>query len=996
MSTEQPEPADFQPGGGPPRPPSAATAVGSSGRGRRSPLATTFAVLAVLILLLGLISQFWTEVLWYRQTGYAEVYTGRLSTQAGLFLVAAVLVGGGVLASMLLAYRRRPLDAWAAGHLAGMERYRLGLEPLRRTVAFVIPGALGLFAGSVAMRHWQEALLFLHARRFGTRDPQFHQDVGFYVFRLPMWQFGVHLLTAALVLSLVAGLATHYVYGGVRVAGDRPKATPLARRHLGLLLAAGLGLQAVSYWLSRYNLLTQNGQYITGATYTGINATLPTRSMLACIALMVAALFVFAAFRGPWRLPALGVALMLLSSVLLGGLYPAMVQQFKVHPSATALEPKYIERGIAATRTAYGLDSLDSSGYAPETSGQRGALSSEVQTAASIRIVDPKLVSPALNQVERKREYYSLPDPMDVDRYTIGGKSRDTVIGVREMDVSNIPAGQRQWVNEHTVYTHGYGVVAAYGNRRQAGGWPALFQGGLPGSGDLGKFEPRVYFGEKSNSYSIVGGRSGSAPAELDYFSGTQHNYSFTGDGGPRLSNPLTRLMFAVKFRDQNLLFTDAVNSRSQILYNRTPRERVEKVAPFLTVDGDAYPAVIDGRLKWIVDAYTTTNDYPYSQRQRLGDTTADTITRSSRSVNAATGEVNYLRNSVKATVDAYDGKVDLYSWDDDPIIDAWKSTFPGAVKPMSAISGQLMSHLRYPEDMFKAQREVLSRYHVGDGGQFFSGTNFWKVPDNPEGSPAPTTDSSTEATNQPPYYLTLKMPKQSAAAFSLTTPFVLSGQSAQNSSELLTGYLAADSNAGSTPGRRAAGYGKLRMLTISGQVDGPGQVENKFRTNPESQSELNLLSQNSSQVELGNLLTLPIAKGMLYVQPVYVKSSSGVSYSLLRKVLVNYGDSIGFADTLDAALNQVFGGDSGASAGDAGQNSGSQDGSKSKPKKSQQTPQQALKAALSTASAALKESREALAKNDFTAYGKAQAKLKDAIAAATAAQAKLGRTGSK
>ncbi|MFZ5872495.1 MAG: UPF0182 family protein, partial [Actinomycetota bacterium] len=577
------------------------------------------------------------------------------------------------------------------------------------------------------------------------------------------------------------------------------------------------------------------------------------------------------------------------------------------------------------------------------------------------------------------------------------------VVAVRELDLDGLADNARSWINDRTVYTHGFGVVAAYGNQRTPSGEPAFFQGGIPTTGELEIEQPRVYFGERSPSFSIVGAPEGAPPRELDYpddeAPNGQRNTTYTGDGGPRMGDPFNRLMYAIKFRDQNILLSDAVNSESQILYDRTPRDRVEKVAPFLTLDGNTYPAVVGGRIVWIIDGYTTSDQYPYSSLEPLGELTIDSLTATSQSVVALRPmEVNYIRNSVKATVDAYDGSVTLYAWDEeDPVLRAWRKVFPDAVQPMSAIDGELMSHLRYPEDLFKVQRTVLSSYRVQDPAAFYSEQDFWRVPNDP---------TSSEEEPQPPYYLTLQMPTQDEPAFSLTSTYIprATGQNVRN---VLTGFLAVDAEAGNADGERREGYGQLRLLTLprSSVVNGPGQVQNDFNSNPNVSQSLNVLRLGESQVISGNLLTLPVGGGMLYVQPVYVQSAGETSYPLLRRVLVSFGDEIGFADTLDAALDQVFGGDSGAEAGDAGTPGGEEvvppvEGEQP-PADGEQPPptepgppaadaQARLQDALNRANQAIQDGQAALAESDFAAYGEAQERLQQAIQDALAAEAEL------
>jgi uncharacterized membrane protein (UPF0182 family) len=955
---------------------------------RRGALAPTLVALGVLIVLALIASQLWTDVLWYQSVGFTQVYRTELLTRVVLFILGALVMGAAVGASLLIGYRSRPIYAPVSAEQAGLDRYRESIEPLRRLVGAAVPAALALFAGSAASQQWQTVQLWLNRVPFGTKDPQFRLDIGFFVFTLPWLQFLVGFLTAVVFLSALAALITHYLYGGLRLQGQGQRLTSAARVHLSVLAALFLLLRGIDYWLGRFALSTKDSRLITGLTYTDANAVLTARGVLAGIAVIVGALFVVTAVVDRWRLiPLYGVALLVVSAIVVGGIYPAAVQRFQVTPSAKELESKFIDRNIKATRDAYGLSLVDAQPFSAATTANAAALRDSAETIPGIRLIDPSLASPTFAQLQQIKQYYSFSDSLDVDRYNIGGKSRDTVIAVRELNIDAAPADQRSWVNDHITYTHGFGVVAAYGNERNAKGEPVFFQSGIPSIGQLGDYQPRVYFGERSPAYSIVGAPSGGSPQELDFpddknASGQQNN-TYQGSGGVKVGSTFRKLLYAIKFREQNILLSKQVNSDSRILYDRNPRARVEKVAPFLTLDGDPYPAVIDGKIKWILDGYTTTSRYPYSRTTTLEDATSDSITASTSSVvPLANQKVNYIRNSVKATVDAYDGTVTLYAWDQtDPVLKAWMKIFPGAVKPISGIDSGLMSHLRYPEDLFKVQRTLLARYHVTQADAFYGQQDFWEVPDDPTQGGQGQTDNLL----QPPYYLTLQMPKQTETSFSLTSTFIPAGRSRS----VLTGFLAVDADAGNQSGKPRAGYGKLRLLQLPRDtvISGPGQVQNTFNSDSNVSSVLNILAQRtaSTTVERGNLLTLPLAGGLLYVQPVYVKSAGANSYPLLQKVLVAFGDKIGFADNLDVALDQVFGAGSGTGSGTGSGNGGT---GTTTPTPGATGGSAELKQALDDAATALRDSAAALKAGDFSAYGEAQKRLSTAIAAAQKAEA--------
>lgn len=989
-------------------PPPRRSGGGSSGRGGSSgstarsaqggALGPTLAVLAVLVVLILAGAWAGTEILWYRQLGFDQVLWTEWLTRGVLFLIGFLVAGGLTLAAMLWAYRTRRIRPPTTTEERNVARYRASIEPLRKVLTWGIPAAVGLFAGMSLFPAWRTVLLWLNGGDFGRTDPEFGLDVSFFVFTLPLLDLILGFLLTALVVAALAAVVVQYIYGGISVGPRTLNVSRPARVQLSVLAALIVLLLAVRYWLDRYSLLIGNNERFAGASYTDVEAALPGLAILAVIALLVAAMFVFSAFRGGWKLPVAGVAVMIISALVVGTAYPAIIQRFVVDPNAVERESEYIQRNIDGTHAAYGLEGLESQTYEARTTAEAGQLRDDAESTASIRILDPNIVSPTFNQLQQNRQYYSFPDELAVDRYDLEGENHDTVIGVRELNQDGLGPDQRTWVNDHTVYTHGFGVAAAYGNTVQADGRPEFFQYGIPSTGRLGEYEPRVYFGENSPEYSIVGAPEGSTPWELDYpdddAPNGQQNYTFTGDGGPKLSNFIAQLMYAVRFGSTQILFSDRVNSESQILYDRDPALRVAKAAPYLTLDGRVYPAVVDmdndpetpKRLVWIVDGYTTSNNYPYSARESLQEATVTSLGEGASAASAIIPEqVNYIRNSVKAVVDAYDGSVQLYQWDEeDPIVNAWANIFPDHLTPVSEISGDLMSHMRYPQDLFKVQRELLTRYHVTDAASFYSGGDFWNVPSDPTVGEA--------GTKQPPYYLTLEMPGQEDASFSLTTAYIPGGQTNRN---VLTGFLAVDAEAGSEAGQISEDYGKMRLLELPRDltVPGPGQVQNNFNSNPTVSTELNLLEQGGSQVLRGNLLTLPVGGGLLYVQPVYVQASQGTQYPLLQRVLVAFGEEIGFAPTLDQALDQVFGGDSGVQAGDAGAegDEGGEGGEGAVPE--EEVPATAaarLDEALGAAASALGEADAALQSGDWAAYGAAQTALEEAIVEATRAQEEI------
>lgn len=921
--------------------------LGGRIRVRRSRLLLpVIVILAVLVAVFLAFTAIWTDVLWYRSVGFSSVYTKQITTRVLLFFTAGLIMVAVLGANIVLAYRVRPPYRPISVEQQGLDRYRAAVDPYRRPLLIAVLVIVGVFTGSSMAGQWRTWLAFLNRRPFHIKDPQFHKDISFFVFTYPLLRLVLGFLFATVILSFIAALIVHYLYGGLRVQGAGEKVGSATRAHLSVLFGVFVLLKAVAYWFDRWGLADSERGVVTGPSYTDVNAVLPAKTILAVIALICALMFFATLVRRGAALPGMAFGLLVLSAILIGGVYPLLIQTFQVKPNEVDKEAKYIGRNIVATRQAYDVAGTQVTDYTPSTKLSPEQAKQETATLPNVRLLDPAVVSPTFQQLQQIKGFYKFPDPLDIDRYPDGtGALRDTVVAVRE--VAGPPAGQANWINSHLVYTHGYGFVAAPGNQVDAQGAPDFTEKDIPPTGNLSIGQPRVYFGERSPSYSIVGGP---VQRELDYPNDQsptgQTNTSYTGKGGVRIGSLFNRTLYALRFKEKNLLLSGAINADSRILYNRSPRERVQKAAPWLKVDGNPYPAVVDNRIVWIVDGYTTASDYPYSERTSLADATRDTNTERVSVAAQAGDRVNYIRNSVKATVDAYDGTVRLYAWDpSDPVLQTWMKAFPGTVRPRSQIPPHLLPHLRYPEDLFKVQRTILARYHVQNPQAFYGGQDFWQIPQDPTG----------QGTLEPPYYLSVKMPGQNAPGFSLTSTFIPKGKVTN-----LTAFMAVDS----VPTSPA--YGQIRILQVprSQVTPGPEQVQNTFENNPTVSQQLTLLRGPGSKTVSGNLLTLPFGGGFLYVEPVYLQANSGGgTYPLLKRVLVSYGNDIGFGATLQEALGQVLGG--GAEAAPAG------------------PPLQAnadIRAAIDAANKAYGDGQNALAKGDWTAYGDAQRRLKTAL----------------
>lgn len=958
---------------------------------RRAPLVITLVIIGIVLGAFFLFASLYTEVLWFDQLGYLEVLLTNWGGNVAMFLIGFISMFIPVWLAINLAYRFRPVYAKLSNEL---DRYRQIIDPIRKVAMLGIPALLGLFAGLGSAGTWPQFLLWMNREPFGRVDPEFGLDVGFYVFELPVFNAVIGFVSTILVLSAVGTALTGFLYGAISLNGRELRISRTMRIQLGIIGVLYFAVQAVNLWLQQYDtLVAQGGGFLAfGAGFTEVNATIPARAIMAGIALLVALLFLVTAIVGRWRLAVVGTALYIVSGLVLGLGYPALIQRFQVDPSARTLEADYIQRNIEATRDAYGISDVVEINYEASTDTSAGALRADAETTANIRIIDPALVTDAFSQLEQFRQYYQFPQFLDVGRYEINGEKTDTVLAAREINLDGL--NSQSWYNNTIVYTHGYGMVAAYGNQRTEDGQPRFIESGIPVSETLGEYEPRIYFGENTPPYSIVGGPEGSTPLELDFPSGGEGNennatYTFSGDGGPKLDSLFAQLLYALKFQSEQIILSDAITSESQILYDRHPADRVQKVAPYLTLDNDPYPAVVEGRVVWIVDGYTTTSDYPYSTPVNVSEAIADTYQPAPQ---LAFDTVNYMRNSVKATVDAYSGEVKLYAWDtEDPLLSAWSKIFPTSIEPQSEMSEALLAHVRYPSDLFKVQRNILGAYHVQDAGTFYSSEDEWVTPNDPVSNPA-------APRLQPPYYLTLQMPGSDEPAFSLYSTFIprATGEASRN---VLYGYLSANADYGDD-------YGQLTLLRLPKQttVPGPGQVQAQFDSDAEVGQQLNLLRQGQTEVISGNLLTLPVGGGLLYVQPVYVRSTGDTSYPLLRKILVSFGEKIAFEDTLNEALDALFGGDSGANAGDsldaledavnaldpeldAAVDQGSDAESAPAPEESEGDTgiviSTELQSALADARAALVDREAAYRANDLVAAAEADSRLTDALSRA-------------
>ncbi len=877
---------------------------GERRRGGSNRSRTVLAVVVVLLVLLALslraIATFWTDFLWFDNLDLTSVWRRLLSAKVTLgvatTLVFFVLLWGNLVLADRLAPRFRSVVGPDDELLV---RYRELVAGRQRLLWLVVSLLIAIIPGFSASAQWQEWLLFRFGGSFGVDDPQFGTDIGFYVFKLPFlstvvdWMFGFLLVTA-----VVVGIV-HYLNGAIRVQPLGERITPNAKAHLSVLLALAAFTKAVDYWLQRFELLTSSGGEFDGAGYTDVNASLPAVNLMILISVFAGLVLLVNIRRKGWAVPVITLALWGLIAIVAGGIYPAIVQRFHVEPAELAKEEPFIERNIEATRVALGLSEVAQTDFDYEPTLTPEAVEADPSNLENARLLDPAIVLPTIQDSQVDREYYNFRD-VDVDRYDIAGARTPVVISARELNLSGVT--NPTWEKLHLVFTHGYSAALAPANQVDPRGEPEfLVQGIPPRTTDVPALEqPEIYVGEDMAGYAIVGTKQ----TELSTDNVTAE---YSGTAGVPIDSTLRRAAFALRFGEIEPLISDSITSSSEVIYLRDVVDRVHEIAPFLVFDQDPYPILHEGRVQYLVDAYTTTNEYPYAQTVDAADIASDT-----------SGEFNYIRNSVKALVDAYDGSVTLYLTDElygesDPIIRAYAKAFPGLFT--EDIPETIKEHFRYPEFMFKSQTVVWERYHQSDPSTFFNNSDRWIVPEQPSDTGAGTqqVDATPTATAEAqrriePYYQELRIGSAETSQFVLTRPFVLS--SGDGSGRNLTSILIARND--------PSDYGKLEeLLMVSGEgdeaernsnVEGPVQANRKMVTYPPVAEFSTVTGQRGSTIRYGNILILPLGDSLAYMRPIYVAQEGSSRYTLVRVVMIS-GDDIGFGDNVEEALADLMDG---------------------------------------------------------------------------------------
>lgn len=860
------------------------------------------AIIIVLILSLRSIAVFYTDYLWFSNIHFTQVWKGILGDEVGLAVAFDLIMFVLLFANLTVAEKLTPpVQISGSSEEELIVRFRTTTSRHPRLARIVVSLVLAIIVGTSASSQWRNWILFSNSVPFGWKDPQFHIDASFYVFRLPFLSFLVSWSFLALVVVFLAVAAAHYFNGGIRLQGQGQRVSPAVKAHLSFVLALIALVKAVGYYLQHFQLVNATDAYVNGAGYTDVHAVLPALTLLLFISVVSAVILLINIRRQGWVLPVVAVGLWGLISIILGGIYPAIMQKFVVQPSQVSKESPYIQRNITATRYAMGINNVAQQPFDYSSTITGTTLQQDAATLAAARLWDPITPIQTYDKLQDIRSYYQF-NGLAVDRYQINGVETPVIIGVRQLNATDLPA--QGWVNLHLQYTHGYGAVVAPANRSTSSGNPAFIVQDVPPVSSPGApsiTQPQVYYGMNNAGYVI----SNTLQPEIDYQtnSGATVETHYSGSGGVQLSSFVRRAAFALRFGDINPLISGLITNKSRLMFVRDISQRVQKAAPFLRYDAHPYPVIRNGKIYWIIDAYTTTSHFPYAQTARVSN------------INPQSGlnsQFNYVRNSVKVVINAYSGSMKFYVTDPtDPIIRAYEKAFPGIFTPESKAPAGLIAHFRYPIDMFTAQATMYGRYHITNPTGFYNAGDAWSLAQDPGTSPSQALNStqttnaqglplaSTQVARMKASYQLLRLPGHSSLSFVLTEPFVPVSQN--NQLQTLAGFLSANSDPGS--------YGQLTAYVSprAQQVDGPALVNSTISASPTISQAISLLDQHGSQVEFGQMLMVPVHKALLYIRPLYVQSAQN-PLPELKQVIVVYGTQAAMEPTLSGALNDIFG----------------------------------------------------------------------------------------
>jgi hypothetical protein len=810
--------------------------------------------LVLLWILFSIVPRLYTDYRWFEEVGYTSVFTTTWSARLAIFFGAASVFFVFYVINIAIARRLTPRVTDESSRLAQLAAFAgHSVNFLLIVGGLILAGVVGL----IAQGEWLTWLRYLNATPFGVTEPIFGQEVAFYVFTLPVYKFIVSWGGGAIVLTMLATGAT-YLMGLGRIVW-----TNAVKAHLSFLGFLFLLVNAWSYQLDKYELMYSPRGVVFGIGYTEATAQATAYNILSILAIALAVLLLVNVFIRALKAIGIAVILWIAAAILLSEIYPGLVQNFEVRPNEFTKEEPYLRVNIALTRQAYALDTIQDSPYPAEDAPTPADIQRNADVINNIRLSDYRPLLQTYNQIQTIRTYYDFFD-VDVDRYTINGKYRQVMLSARELATNKLPEKAQTWVNLHLVYTHGHGVALSPVNEFTPDGLPSLLVKDIPATGVIPITRPEIYFGEQTGSYIFVKTKE----QEFDYPKGDENVFTtYAGTGGVSVGSYWDRLMFALRFGDMNILLTDALTSESRVLFNRNIQTRVKAIAPWLWLDADPYPVIADGKIFWIQDAYTYTDRYPYSEPAQNG--------------------INYIRNSVKIVIDAYNGTTTFYVMEpDEPLLKAYRGIFPALFKPIEQMPAELRAHLRYPEGLFRIQAELYRTYHMQDPLVFYNKEDLWAIPnESADGQPR----------EMEPYFVILRLPGETKEEFMLMQPFTPAKR--QN----MVAWMAAKAD--------DPDYGKRLVYRFPKDklIYGPEQIHARLNQDPIISSQLTLLNQRGSRILWGNLLVIPVEKSLLYIQPMYLLAEQS-QIPQLKKIVVATSTAIVMDDSLGAALVRVFG----------------------------------------------------------------------------------------
>jgi len=854
--------------------------------GQNRPRVALLTTIAATIVFIGIpfatwLAGVWVDWRWFSDLGQGAVFTTRIVSQLAVGAVFAVATFVILFASMRFARSMAPRVIpvnFPEGMPEQLETVLLAIRGKMGPILdyAILGGALVLaFLNGLGMSaNWETFRISLASVPFGYNDPQFGRDVGFYVFQLPALNLIADWLTGVLMLTIVLSFAVHVLDGAIQPWERLKGFAPHVKAHLSVLLALLVATFGFEYWISIWELNFSEFGQIIGAGYTDIHARVPAYQILIAVSLATAvALLLNIRYKG-WRLPLISVGVWVAASILLGAVWPALMQQFIVAPNEASAEAPYIERNITMTRKAFGLEDVKGQKFPAAETLTAADVVADRETLKNVRLWDPSIVAQSYSQLQSIRPYYEFPD-VDVDRYTIDGRRQQVLVSAREMNSALLPDQAQTWVNRHLVYTHGFGLVMSSVSESDSRGMPKFIIGDVPPrtTTDLKTEQPRLYYGEDTKDYVIVD----TGIKEFDFPLGDKNaEYQYKGSGGVPIGGFVSRVAWALHLGSSQVLFSEYVKPESRVLMRRDLTSRLEALAPWLEYENDPYPVLVDGRIIWVIDAYTSSENFPYSEGLPNSPT-------------------NYLRNSVKVTVDAFDGTTKFYAFDsEDPVLKAWSSVFPTLMIPGDKIPSEIRKHFRYPEGLFTAQAEIYRTYHMTDPRVFYNKEDQWEIPGTRQGK------------TMNPFFVLMRLPGKLEEQFYIMQPYT------PRNRDNMIGWVAANSDPANYGERTVYQFPKERVVL------GPEQVSAQINQDALISPQLSLWSQRGSQAIFGNMLVVPIKDSIVYIQPLYLQAEQTAIPELTR-VIVVYADKVEMERTLEAALLKVFGQESPAPTGTTG-----------------------------------------------------------------------------